>query len=100
MWNPQLSITEADAVLNAKNGAVTSIRIIKNDDSFVVLLQLAWRKDELFLCTTRNNKHPREFKHIGRLLEYVEENYPGIDRVELVLNEPAISEAMKEKQPG
>ena len=85
MWNPEAAITESDAVLAAKNGALKSLRIIKEGEDFYVLLQLTWRKEELFLATTRKQDEPRSFRHIGRLIEYIETHYPGIETLVLVL---------------
>lgn len=86
MWNPEHSITEADAVLAAKSGTLKSLRIVKDGQDFYVLIQLTWRKEqELFLATTRTRKEPRRFRHIGRLIEYIEGNYPGIKSLTLVL---------------
>ncbi len=86
MWNAEHSITEADAVLAAKSGTLKSLRIVKDGQDFYVLIQLTWRKEqELFLATTRTRKEPRRFRHIGRLIEYIEGNYPGIKSLTLVL---------------
>lgn len=85
MWNPEHSITEADAVLAAKSGTLKSLRIIKDETDFYVLIQLTWRKEELFLATTRTKKEPRRFRHIGRLVEYIEEHYPCLETLVLVL---------------
>ena len=86
MWNPEHSITEADAVLASKSGTLKSLRIIKDGASFYVLIQLTWRKEELFLATTRTKKEQRRFRDIGRLVEYIESNYPGIKTMTLILH--------------
>jgi len=86
MWNPEHSITEADAVLAAKSGTLKSLRIVKDGASFYVLISLTWRKEELFLATTRTKKEPRRFRDIGRLVEYIESNYPGIKTMTLILH--------------
>lgn len=85
MWNPECAITEADAVLAAKNSTIKTLRIIKEGPEFYVLLQLNWRKEELFLATTRTTREPRRFKHLGRLVEYIENHYPGVNSLVLVL---------------
>jgi hypothetical protein len=84
-WNPEHSIKEADAILAAKSGTLKSVRILKDGQDFYVFIRLTWRKEELFLATTRTNKEPRRFRHIGRLVEYIEANYPGIKAITLVL---------------
>ena len=85
MWNTDLAITEADAILAAKSGALQSMRIVKNGDEFHVFVRFTWRKEELFLSTTRTQKEPRKFKHVGRLIEYIENHYPNLASVEVVL---------------
>jgi hypothetical protein len=85
MWNPKNSITEADVILAAKNGTLKSLRIEKNGEKFHVCLCLTWRKEELFLSTTRNRKRPRQFHHLGRLVEYIESSFPGIEAILLLL---------------
>lgn len=86
MWNPECAITEADAVLAAQNRALKSLRIVKNGEAYHLLLQLSWRKDELYLATTRSLKDPRKFKNLDRLIEYIEEHYPGIHNLGITLH--------------
>lgn len=88
MWNPECAITEADAVLAAKNNTITDLRIIKDDEGFYVLLRITWRTEEVFLSTTRSTKEPRHFKHLGRLVEYIEAHFPSVVHVSLVLKSP------------
>lgn len=85
MWNPELSITEAKATLLAQNDAIKSLRIIKEGTDFYVLMRLTASKDEFFLATQRTQKEPRRFRHIGRLLEYIESHFPSINDLVLVL---------------
>lgn len=85
MWNPDNAITEADAIIAEKNAAIESLRIIKDGDSYHILIRLNWRKEEVYLATVRNREEPRHFKHIGRLFEYIEATYPSIVRVTVVL---------------
>jgi hypothetical protein len=85
MWNPECAITEADAVLAAKNNTITSLRIVKNGADFYVTMNIAWRREELFLSTTRSSKEPRTFKHLGRLVAYIE-SYFGVKTITLVLD--------------
>ena len=85
MWNPEHSITEADAVLAAKSGTLKSLRIVKDEKDFYVLIQLTWRKEELFLATTRTKKEPRRFRHIDRTVESLEEHSPRLENLGLVL---------------
>jgi hypothetical protein len=49
-------------------------------------MQLTWRKEDLFLATTRTKRAPRRFRDIGRLIEYIERNYPGIKAMTLTLH--------------
>jgi hypothetical protein len=88
MWNPEHSITEADAVIAAKSETLKSLRIIKDNGDFYVLVRLSWRKEELFLATTRTRKEPRKFRHLGRLIEYIENNYPCVKNITLLLLQP------------
>jgi len=84
VWDPELSITEPDVILAAKNGTLKSVRIVKNGQDFYMFVQLSWRKDqELFFATTRTKKKPRQFRNIGRLLEYIEHNFQDIDNIAL-----------------
>lgn len=85
MWNPDQAVTESDAVIAAKNHAIKSLRIVKDGADFYVSMHLNWRKDEVFLSTTRSQKEPRRFKHMGRLIEYIESHYPDVKTLELVL---------------
>ena len=85
MWNPECASSEADAILADKNGALKSMRIIKAGDDFHVLLYYTWRKEELFLSSTRSQKEPRKFRHIGRLLEHIERTFPSLEKLEIVL---------------
>ena len=89
MWDPELSITEPEADTASRNAAVAAIRIVKTGpDTFHVLLKLTWRKHEVFLCTTRARKEPRQFKHLGRLIEYIEEHFPTISELTMTLAQP------------
>lgn len=85
MWNPENTITEADASIAGKNRAVKSLRLVKEGDDYYILLYLSWRKEELFLATMRSQKEPRRFKHIGRLIEYIETHFPAIESLTLEL---------------
>ena len=38
-----------------------------------------------YLCTTRTRTEPRTFKHLGRLVEYLEEHFPTVTEVTLTL---------------
>ena len=86
MWNRDHSITEADVVLAARSGTLKSLSIVKDEGVFYVLIQLTWRKQELFLATTRSKKEPRRFRDLGRLVEYITSNYPGVKRIALILH--------------
>jgi hypothetical protein len=46
MWNPEHAITEADAIVAAKNDTLEALRIVKDQQDFYVLLRLSWRKEE------------------------------------------------------
>lgn len=72
-------------MIAAKNHAIKSLRIVKDGADFYVSMHLNWRKDEVFLSTTRSQKEPRRFKHMGRLIEYIESHYPDVKTLELVL---------------
>ena len=86
MWNPEQSITEADALLAEKNGTLESLRIIKDEDCFYLLMKFSWRKDEeLFLSTTRTRKKPRKFKNLDRLIDYIEASFSCANSVEIVI---------------
>ena len=66
------SITEAQLQIADQNNALKAIRIEKVGEVHHLYVQLTWRKEELVLTTTRTSVKPREFKHFGRLVEYVE----------------------------
>lgn len=86
MWDPDLSITEPEADTASRNAAVAAIRIVKTDpDTFHVMLKLTWRKQEVFICTTRTRTEPRTFRHLGRLVEYLEEHFPAISEITMTL---------------
>jgi len=82
----QQNITEPEAIIAAKSGAVKSIKIIKNGDDFYVHLKLTWNNSYAFLSTMRNRKAPRSFRDIGRLLAYIETNYPSINKITLFMH--------------
>ncbi len=71
------SITEAEAAIAEQNQAISALRIEKIGTVFTIHLRLNWRKDEVFMSTTRDKKTPREFKHSGRLIEYIEAKFPS-----------------------
>ena len=103
MWDHELSITEPEADTASRNDAVTSIRIVKTDpDTFHVLIRLTWRKQDCYLCTTRSRTEPRTFKHLGRLVEYLEEHFPTVTEVtlSLPLNKRPESWPPAKKRPG
>lgn len=86
MWDQNFAITEADADRAGRCGTVSAVKVVKSGaDEFHVILSLSWATGEFFLCTTRNKKEPRKFRHIGRLLEYIEGRFPGINELRLVL---------------
>ena len=86
MWDPDLSITEPEADTASRNSAVAAVRIVKTGpDTFHVMLRLTWRKQEVFMCTTRTRTEPRAFKHLGRLVEYLEEHFPAISEIAMTL---------------
>jgi hypothetical protein len=85
MWTKDQAITEADAIISAKNGALKALRIVKEGKNLYILLTLTWRKEELYLSTTRNQKEPRRFRNLDRLIEYIETHYPGLDTMSLIL---------------
>jgi len=81
-WNPKFSIREPDVILAEQSGTLKSVRIVKNGQEFYMFVQLSWLKDQdFFFSTTRSKKEPRRFRHIGRLLEYIEKNFQSIKAV-------------------
>lgn len=94
MWNPEFSITESDAAIAVKNDAVKSLRVEQEGRVYHVFIQLTWRKEELFLSTTRVTSKPRDFHHVGRLVEYIEANYPSIGSFDFKLDKsnPSLAE--------
>jgi len=97
-WDAELSITEANAVQSEKNKALKAIRIGRlGASSFVLYMQLTWCTDEMFLCTTRTRSEPREFKHMGRLIEYIEATYPSVKKLQITLDQASIGPRRKPK---
>ena len=97
-WDAELSITEANAVQSEKNKALKAIRIGRlGESSFVLYMQLTWCADEMFLCTTRTRSEPREFKHMGRLIEYIEAAYPSVKKLQITLDQDSIGPRRKPK---
>jgi len=82
----QQNITEPEAIIAAKSGAVKSIKIIKDGDDFYVHLKLTWNNSYAFLSTMRKRTTPRCFRDIGRLLAYIETNYPSINKITLFMH--------------
>jgi hypothetical protein len=78
-------ITESDASIAVRSNAVTALRIIKENDEYYVMLTITWSRKELFLTTARKHDEPRRFRHLGRLIEYLEVHYPMIKTLEIVL---------------
>jgi hypothetical protein len=72
VWSPENAITESALIVADKNNAIRTLRIERVGAANRVFIQLTWRKDELFLTTTRRFDRPREFKNFERLVDYVQ----------------------------
>ena len=82
VWDPETSITETEIVTADKNGAIKLLRIEKVGEVLHVYVKLTWRKEELFLTTTRTAGKPREFKDFTRLVEYIQKMLPTVKTFE------------------
>ena len=82
VWDPETSITETEIVTADKNGAIKLLRIEKVGEVIHVFVKLTWRKEELFLTTTRTAGRPREFKDFTRLVEYIQKMLPTVKTFE------------------
>ena len=51
----------------------------------------------MFLCTTRTRSEPREFKHMSRLIEYIEATYPSVKKLQITLDQDSIDPRRKPK---
>ena len=79
------SITATEVEIAGKNNTVTAVRIVKLGEIFTVYLHLTWRPDEVFITTTRDRKTPKRFKHLGRLIEYIENLFPNVKSLQFDL---------------
>lgn len=84
-WNKDFSISEAQAIDAAANGAVRWMKLIRTAGGFYVQMALTWRHGKLHLVTQRDPTKPRVFKDMSRLLAYVEANFPKVRRLVTVL---------------
>ena len=83
VWDADKAITETEMVTSDKAAAIKELRIEKEGEIHRVFVQFTWRQGEYFLTTTRTSEKPREFKHFGRLIEYIEKTYPSIKSFEV-----------------
>lgn len=83
VWDAEKAITETEMVTSDKAAAIKELRIEKEGEIHRVFVQFTWRQGEYFLTTTRTSEKPREFKHFGRLIEYIEKTYPSVKSFEV-----------------
>ena len=84
-WNKDSSISEAQAIDAAANGAVRWMKLIRTAGGFYVQMALTWRHGKLHLVTQRDPSRPRVFKDMSRLFAYVESKFPTMRRLVIVL---------------
>ena len=77
-WDTEKAISETELVISDQNNAIKELRIEKDGESHRVFVKLTWRQGEFFLATTRSSAKPRNFKHLGRLVEHIEKTYLSV----------------------
>lgn len=92
MPDASLFITEREATLADANLAIQALRIEKHGEVFTVYLDLNWRKSEVALVSVRDKTAPRTFKHLGRLVEFIEDRLPRVKSIQLSLGHPLLPE--------
>ena len=79
VWRSENAITESALILADKNNAIKTLRIERVGSANRVFIQLTWRKEELFLTTTRKFDRPREFRNFERLVDYVQHTLHSVN---------------------
>lgn len=86
-WDPDMAITESDLVNANLYLSIKALRIEKSGGSFLLFaeLMLASNPGEFYLATMRSDAKPREFRHLGRLIEYVERVCTSVDSLQITI---------------
>lgn len=96
------SITEAELVTNANNGAVSFIQVVKTEVpgrealGFNLYVRLTWMEGELLLVTYK--KKPRYWLSLDRLLKHIEKHYSKILNLKIHLE--GTNDAAKRTPPS
>ncbi len=79
------TITEAELIDNAQNGAVVYIKAAKsqNGKGFNLYVNLTWKEGDLLLITQK--KEPRNWVSADRLLAHIEKNYREVASLTIFL---------------
>lgn len=79
------TITEAELVDNARNGAVTCIKAVpgQNGKGFNLYANLTWKEGDLLLITQK--KEPRNWTSADRLLAHIDRKYRKVDSLHIFL---------------
>lgn len=64
---------------------ITSAKIVRHGDGYVVVIRVNWKKADLVVFSQRN--HPRTWKSLDRLIAHLSEVAPTITRAELILKD-------------
>jgi hypothetical protein len=80
------TITEAELVDNAKNGAVVCIKAVPSQTKgkgFNLFVNLKWKEGDYLLITQQ--KEPRTWVSIDRLLSHIQEKYREVATLTIFL---------------
>ena len=70
------TITEAEVIDNAKNGAIVCIKAVKSlhrAKGFNLFVNLTWKDGDLLLITQQ--KEPRNWVDLNRMFDHIEKKY-------------------------
>lgn len=73
--------------------AITAAKIVKTDEGYVLVVQVAWKRGDLIVFNQRGK--PRAWVSMDRLLAYLAEVAPSIRHFDLVFDQPIAWEAPK-----
>lgn len=87
------TITEAELKDNAQNGAVSFIKAARSPDGegFNLFVNLVWKEGDLLLITQQ--KKPRTWASVDRLLAHIDRHYSEVASLTIYLAKGKVHES-------
>jgi hypothetical protein len=80
---PGSNISEASLLDAYEKGVLSEIELHETPKGFYIKVKLSTREEWFYLTNKRNRQEPRNFAMPDRLLTYIKNNFPTVQKIKL-----------------